>query len=353
MADRTGKSPAKPMTRFAGIDGVTSEERNAPPGSDAVSSDIELGVSPARAHQIELFEHVESTAPEFVTELPALHSEAALPLARSWYRLDLERQQRPANTVHSYAYDLTILEKFAGPKKIDAVSSHDIARYLGDASNKATRKRRLTSARRFFRFLIEQRVLDHDPTEGYFPHHIELRLPVPIFPDEQELLLVTAAEDEPWSLFAFWLMLRLGLTRSEILALRRDHIDRSDEDRPIVYVFHATSTGGVRERSLVSTRAFSDLYQVFLDESGAQDVLVQVGPPAVNSMVERVRTAAHVSKAVTPQVLRHSFAVDQARAGADAPTLLQLLGLSDDPRNRQSVDRYIRLARPLNLTESQ
>lgn len=353
MADQRSKSPTRPKTRFAGIDGVTAEQRNAAPCTESSGSEAEFGVSPSGARQIELFDHVESTAPELLRELPALHVEAALPLARSWYRLELERQRRPSNTIQSYAYDLSILQKIAGPRKISDISSHDIARYLGDASNKATRKRRLTSARRFFRFLIEQRVLERDPTEGYFPHHIELRLPIPLFPDEQQLLLAKAADDEPWSLLAFWLMLRLGLTRSELLALKRDHVDRSDEDRPIVYVFHATSTGGVRERSLVSTRAFSDLYQMFLDESGAQDLLIQVGPPAVNSMVERVRTASLVSKTVTPQVLRHSFAVDQARAGADVSTLLQLLGLSDDPRNRQSVDRYIRLAKPLNITAPQ
>ncbi|HEU5431466.1 MAG TPA: tyrosine-type recombinase/integrase, partial [Thermomicrobiales bacterium] len=74
------------------------------------------------------------------------------------------------------------------------------------------------------------------------------------------------------------------------------------------------------------------------------DVLFPYGQPAVNGMVERVRRAAGIAKEVTPQTLRHTFAVERARAGADETDLLALLGLADDPRNRASVGRYLKLA---------
>jgi integrase/recombinase XerD len=49
---------------------------------------------------------------------------------------------------------------------------------------------------------------------------------------------------------------------------------------------------------------------------------------------------------VTPQLLRDTYAVDRAREGADEDRLLALLGLADDPRNRASVGRYIKLGAP-------
>jgi integrase/recombinase XerD len=245
-----------------------------------------------------------------------------------------------------------VLEKQVGPKPVDRITRRDIARFLGDASNKATRKRRLTSARRFFQFLIDERVLQIDPTEGYFPHHIELRLPVPLFPDEQDTLLAAAAEDEPWSELAIWLMLKLGLTRSELLGLDRDHVDRTDESRPLIYIFYQESSKQSKERTLAADSRFAEIYDSFLTSTDATGQLVKVGPPAVNSMVERVRRIAGIEKMVTPQVLRHSFAVDAARAGADQTKLLNLLGLSDDPRNRESVDRYLRLAIPVNEADT-
>jgi integrase/recombinase XerD len=69
-------------------------------------------------------------------------------------------------------------------------------------------------------------------------------------------------------------------------------------------------------------------------------------------MVDRVREAAGITKVVTPQTLRHTYAVEQARNGADAERLLALLGLTDDPRNRESVDRYLKLAHAANEPES-
>jgi integrase/recombinase XerD len=63
-------------------------------------------------------------------------------------------------------------------------------------------------------------------------------------------------------------------------------------------------------------------------------------------MVDRVRIAAGIEKEVTPQTLRHTFAVDRATAGASEDDLLALLGLADDARNRASVQRYLKLAAP-------
>jgi integrase/recombinase XerD len=63
-------------------------------------------------------------------------------------------------------------------------------------------------------------------------------------------------------------------------------------------------------------------------------------------MVDRVREEAGIQKDVTPQTLRHTFAVDRARDGATEEDLLALLGLADDARNRASVQRYLKLAAP-------
>ncbi|MFM9107123.1 MAG: tyrosine-type recombinase/integrase, partial [Chloroflexota bacterium] len=279
--------------------------------------------------------------------LPPLAADSSLDLARAWYRKELEQANRPGNTVESYCYDLAVLEALIGVKPIGDVSRADIARYLGDANGRSTRKRRLTSARRFFRYLIDDaRVLREDPTDGYFPHAIPLKTPVPLFAAEQEALLAAAAADEPWSFPAIWLMLRLGLGRSELLALRRDHIDLADPDAPVVYVFYDDAARRGKERKLAADAGFAGAYLAYLDAESPVDVLFPYGPQAVNGMVGRVREAAGISKEVTPQTLRHTFAVERARAGASAEDLIALLGLADDPRNRASVGRYLKLAEP-------
>lgn len=356
MADDTTSTDKQPpagetprRSRFRGRDGVTTEERNRPPSDIPGMLAAEARAHQARPDQLPLFEHLpesawDATVPSNLSELTAGSS---LPLARTWYRHVLERAKRPHNTIESYSYDLTVLENLIGPKPLNRITNSDIARYLGEASSKTTRKRRLTSARRFFRYLIDDaKVLRFDPTEGYYPHSIQLRLPVPLFANEQAELMDAALRDEPWSAVAIWLMMRLGLTRSELLGLKRDHIDRTDPERPVVYIFYEDITKQSKERKLAADAVFSRLYDDFLEARNPADLLFPVGRQAVNGMVDRVRRAAGITKDVTPNTLRHTFAVEAARAGADVQQLLTLLGLADDPRNRASVGRYIRLAEP-------
>nr|MBA3451265.1 tyrosine-type recombinase/integrase [Chloroflexia bacterium] len=305
-------------TRRAPVDGLTAVERERPYTDDPALLTQEEHFAAEAPDQLPLF--VPGPAGAFAPSLgglPPLSAGSSLDLARAWYRRELEQAGRPLNTIESYCYDLVVLEKLIGPKPIAAIGQSDIARLLGDANGRATRKRRLTSARRFFRFLIDDaRVLRADPTEGHYPHTIPLRSPVPLFPAEQDAMLEAAAADEAWALPAIWLMLRLGLTRAELLALRREHIDLADSSEPIVYIFYDDVTKRGKERKLAGGEAFRQIYEQFLDTRSPVDLLFPVGPQAVNGMVERVRAAAGIQKDVTPQTLRHTFAVDRATAGA-------------------------------------
>jgi integrase/recombinase XerD len=330
------------------MDGVTAEERAKPYSDDSQLLRREEAFAARAPDQLPLFAPGPAGAFRPVLGgLPTLSSQSSLDLARAWYRRELEQAGRPSNTVESYCYDLAVLERLIGPKPIAAINQTDIAHLLGDANGRATRKRRLTSVRRFFRYLIDDaRVLRADPTEGHYPHTILLRSPVPLFAAEQEALLAAAGEDEPWSLPAVWLMLRLGLTRAELLSLRREHIDLADPVAPVVYIFYDQPAKRGKERKLAAGADFAAIYAAYLDARSPVDLLFPIGPQAINGMVDRVRIAAGFEKEVTPQTLRHTFAVDRATAGASEDDLLALLGLADDARNRASVQRYLKLAAP-------
>lgn len=336
------------LRRGAARDGQTAAEREQPYTDDPRLLALEATAAAEAPNQLPLFvPGAQGNLTPVLGGIGALEPSSSLEVARAWYRRELEQARRPRNTVESYSYDLSLLQDQVGPKPIDQITRNDIARFLGAAENRSTRKRRLTSIRRFFRFLIDDaRVLTVDPAEGFYPHAIQLRTPVPLFPEEQERLLAAAADDEPWSLPAIWLMMRLGLSRSELLALRRDHIDLTEPERPVVFIFYDDVTKRGKERKLAADATFATIYRDYLRTKEPADTLFPHVPPAVNGMVERVRVAAGITKDVTPQTLRHSFAVERAKDGADEKQLLTLLGLADDPRNRSSVARYIKLAEP-------
>lgn len=343
-----GDDPPPVRARRPPKDGLTSKERDEPYPTDPELLKLEEEAALAVPGQLELLLPTgDGQVAPLLSGLPLLSEKSSLDLARSWYRRDLEQHRRPENTIESYCYDLMKLEERIGAKAINRISRADIAEFLGLANNRATRKRRLTSVRRFFRYLIDDvKILNADPTEGFFPHSIQLRSPIPLFAGEQERLLDAAAADEPWALPAVWLMMRIGLSRSELLALRREHVDLADPDQPVVYIFYDDLSKRSKERKLAGDREFARIYADYLADREPPDLLFPFGFQAVNGMVERLRKAADIKKDVSPQTLRHTFAVDRAKDGADEEKLIELLGLADDPRNRESVRRYLKLAEP-------
>lgn len=303
---------------------------------------------PVGSSQPPLFDVVgRSTYAPKIAAVAPLTPQASLPIARFWFRRALEQAQHPKNTVESYIYDLAIFEQVVGPKAIDAVTARDIAHYLGEAQTRSTRKRRLTSVSQLFKWLVQSaKMLETDPTESFYPDHIPLKTPRPLFEAEQQAILDAAANDSSRSALIVWLLLNLGLSRGELLALRRDHIDFSDPDAPIVYVFYENPRWAAKERKLAAGPELTALYDRYIEDYAPEDRLFELLPQSVNKLVERVARSAGISKQISPQTLRDTYAVEQARDGAEEEQLLLLLGLADDSRNRMSVRRYLKLAAP-------
>jgi integrase/recombinase XerD len=270
-----------------------------------------------------------------------------LSIARYWFRRYLEQSGYPANTVKSYYYDLSILEGLIGDKQIDEIRSRDIAQYLDASQNISTRKRRLTSVSSLFRYLITSaQVLDRDPAMSFHPDPIPLKTPRPLFPAEQLDLMEAAAADGPRAEAIIWLLLHLGLTRAELLRLRPRDIDLSDPEHLVVYVYYEQPRYRAKERKLLAGPAFSQIYHRLREHYPHHTYLFEMLPQSVNRLIERVSAAAGIEKSVSPQSLRDTFAVNQAALGRSEAELLELLGLASDARNRASVQRYLKLAKP-------
>ena len=285
-----------------------------------------------------------------VDDAPPIDTSTLLTTARVWFRQHLLDLDRPHNTIESYIYDLVVLEHRITDKPLNRISETDIAMYLADASSKVTRKRRLTSVKAFFKYLVEElNVLKIDPTDSFAPHPLEHHQPKILTAEEQESIIGAALSDEAWSAPAIWLMLRLGLGRSEILALKRDHIDRTADAGPEVLIAYDTPGKRSKQRTLVADDMFAAMYSSFLEQKQPEDVLFPYGPQAVNGMVERVAHHAGIKRRITPQLLRQTAAVEIARRGKSVNQMLYLMGLANDARNRETVRMYIAMAEALGM----
>ena len=316
--------------------------------SPGVRQDDEPAGSATRAVQAELFtlnQRGELVQP--MADIPALHKESSLDVARWWFRRHLEQQHRPINTIDSYMYDLAIFQQGLGNKTLDRITVTDIANFLGQANSKSTRKRRLTSLQGLYRYLVDkEKVIDRNLADSFFPDYIPLKTPRTLFPQEQEQMLDAAYAENPRTHLIIYLLMKLGLTRTELLALKVDHIDTSDPERPIVYVYYDEIRWQPKERKLAAGADFTGAYERYVEQYAPVSRMFNLLPQSINKIVARIADEVGITKRVTPQSLRDTFAVEQAKAGADEKKLLQILGLAPDSRNRKSVQRYIKLAAP-------
>lgn len=300
----------------------------------------------APVQQLSLFESGAPTAPrEIVEEKIPVTPFTSLSVARVWFRQHLIEGARPTNTVESYTYDLVVMEQRISDKTIKDVTEADIARYLAEASSKVTRKRRLTSAKAFFTWLKDDlEILKADPTSSFAPHPLEHHLPPVLTGNEQNALLWAALADEAWSAPAILLMMRLGVGRTELLALRRDHIDRTTDAGAEVVIAYDSPGKRSKQRTLVADEEFAISYAHYLQEKNPTDFLFPFGPQAVNGMVDRVAENAGIKRKITPQLLRHTAAVAMAHEDTEVNSLLHKLGLVNDARNRETIRLYIAAA---------
>jgi integrase/recombinase XerD len=114
----------------------------------------------------------------------------------------------------------------------------------------------------------------------------------------------------------------------------------------VVYVYYDDIRSQKKERKLGANLELTEAFQAYIAEFEPVSRMFNLLPQSVNKMVDRVAEEAGITKRVTPQSLRDTFAVEQAKAGADEKKLLLILGLAPDSRNRKSVQRYIKLAAP-------
>jgi integrase/recombinase XerD len=240
------------------------------------------------------------------------------------------------HTLDAYRNDLERAAESVGT--LGTATVEDISR-LGAAWTElapSTVARRSAALRRFFGFLVDDRLRDDDPSAALPRPRFERPLPRILDPDEVQRMF-EAAEDRAASgrlgavrnLALLELLYGSGLRASELVGLPRGAVRPS---QPFLLV----RGKGSKERLVpISTRAQSAVAK-WLD-------IAPPGPPWLfpsgKSHLSRVRLfqivrtlaadAGIPPERVSPHVLRHAFATHLLSGGADLRVLQSLLGHAD------------------------
>jgi integrase/recombinase XerD len=252
-----------------------------------------------------------------------------------------------ANTVSAYGRDMLKFDAFAKKNKLilKSITRDDLVDFLSSLYHQKlesrTVARHLVTLRNFFRFAQMQELIAEDPSLNLESPKIRRSLPGYLRLEEVEKLL--AQPDEKTSIglrdrAMFEVLYSSGLRVSELTSLRVMDLDRS------VGCVRCIGKGD-KERIVPVGKKAMVLVDRYLRD--ARPVLLGKGPLANSTVLFLNRRGGRLSRvgvwkilsaygrraglrvALTPHMLRHSFATHLLERGADLRSVQLMLGHSD------------------------
>ena len=251
-----------------------------------------------------------------------------------------------ANTRQAYERDLRLFCKTLGFKNSDAlvnVSREQITGYMTQLKEKglaaATIARKLAAIKAFYRFMTAEGYMDVNPAEVVEAGTKGIKLPRVLSEDEVVRLLnqpdITTAEG-----FRDRTMLEVlyatGMRVSELINLT---LERVDLNMKYIIAFGK----GSKERIVPLGSVAAEFLQHYLEkvrpkltheDRNTNIVFLAFGGHELTrqrfwQIIRAYGRKANINKALTPHILRHSFATHLLDNGADLRSVQELLGHSD------------------------
>ena len=254
-----------------------------------------------------------------------------------------EDKKLSENTLQSYRRDIVQFEEYVNSNKLNylKVTEEDMKNYfshLQEVGKKtSTISRNIASIRSFYQFLVRNKKVKKDPTDKIQSPKVEKKAPTILSSSEIELLLeqpknvdLKGIRDKAMLEFAY----ATGMRVTEIISLDIDDINLKDG--------LVTCKTRTRQRNIplgsLSLKALADYIEnsrpILIKDEKVKALFVNTNGKRLTrqgfwKIVKYYKEQAHITKDITPHVLRHSFATHLLQNGADLKSIQTMLGHSD------------------------
>ena len=247
------------------------------------------------------------------------------------------------NKLQSYKRELKQFKRYIEACEINYnhVKEEDIKDYIKELQEEGKKassiSRCIASIRSFYQFVLKRKKIKVDPTANIQSPKIEKRVPSVLTSKEVELLLdqpkdvdLKGTRDKAMLEFAY----ATGMRVTEIISLNIDDVNLEEG--------YVTCKTGNKQRTIPLGTMSLNALKEYVDD--ARDVLIKNDDEKalfvnVNGgrltrqgfwkIIKYYKEQAHITKDITPHVLRHSFATHLLQNGADLKAIQTMLGHSD------------------------
>ena len=287
-------------------------------------------------------EPAEQDAPE--QEAARLEHDMALEDVISVYLHALKLEGRSHHTIKAFRSDLNLLARWAGySEPLDSFSTERLNRFLHWMLNERdkpcspkTYARRVTTLKNFFGYLHTMDVLDEDPAAALIQKTVKSKLPTVLSEGEigrvlkaTQAMRMHRSEPDARPHMLVTLLLETGIKKSEAMALRPEHIIRTDPAQPHLWVRYENPKMRYKERRIALTPDWITVYDEYMMQRKPDEVIFDCTARNLEYVLRDVAKAAGVpGKKLSFETLRWTCALTDTLSGMDPDHLREKLGLS-------------------------
>ena len=247
------------------------------------------------------------------------------------------------NTLQSYKRDLKQFKRYIEACEVhyNRVKEEDIKDYIKELQENGKKpssiSRCIASIRSFYQFVLKRKKIKIDPTANIQAPKIEKRVPSVLTSKEVELLLeqpkdidLKGTRDKAMLEFAY----ATGMRVTEIISLNIDDVNM-DEGYVTCNVGSRPRTIPLGKMALTALKEYiDDARDILIKDDEEKALFVNINGKRLTrqgfwKIIKYYREQAHITKDITPHVLRHSFATHLLQNGADLKAIQTMLGHSD------------------------
>ncbi len=284
--------------------------------------------------------------PDTTKPTPPFSPDTSLQASLGVFETHMRDEGFSINTIKAFASDVRLLGKYLGPgQPVGEIGTKNLNDFLdwllnerGVPCSPKSYARRVTTLKVFFGWLHESGVLSTDPSAAVIQRTVTSPLPTLPTPDQiEQSLQATQAlrsgadgkkpDARPHLLLT--LLIQAGVKKGEAMNIVPNHIDRTDSEKPVLFVRYANPNLRYKERKLLLEADWLLVLDEYLAQYTPPDTLFTCTARNLEYILRDVGDAAGLEAGLLSfENLRWFSALIDWNAGVEKDDIRQKLGLS-------------------------